>query len=262
VKVMVSFVETAILGLIQGLTEWLPVSSSGHLAIVREFFGWQSSVFLYVLLHLGTLAVVVIFFRKDILGILQAIVKRDFESKEGRLGLFIVVGSVPTGVIGFVFKGLFETFFDNMLVVGLALLVTGFLLYFSGRRESKKALTYMDSFLVGIAQGIAIIPGISRSGATIATGLLRGVERGQAFMFSFLLSIPAIIGAAFAESGGPPLLVSGADTAAVVVGVATSMAVGYLSLKALQKILLKGKFHWFAPYCWAAGALLLVSQFL
>jgi len=259
---MVSFAETAILGLIQGLTEWLPVSSSGHLAVVKELFGWQSSVLLYVLLHLGTLAVVVIFFRKDILGILQTIVKRDFESKEGKLGLFIIVGSAPTGVIGFVFKDLFEAFFDNMLVVGLALLVTGFLLYFADRRESKKALTYMDSFLVGIAQGIAIIPGISRSGATIATGLLRGVEREQAFAFSFLLSIPATIGAAFAESGDLPLLISGADTAAVVVGVATSMVVGYLSLKALQKILLKRKFHWFAPYCWTIGALLLISQIL
>lgn len=255
-----SFVETAILGLIQGLTEWLPVSSSGHLAVVKELFGWQPPVLFYVLLHLGTLSVVVVFFRKDIRDILQAIVKRDFESKEGKLGFFIVVGSAPTGVIGFVFKDLFEAFFNNLLVVSLALLATGVLLFFSDRREGKTALTYLDSLLVGIAQGIAIIPGISRSGATIATGLLRGVKKEQAFMFSFLLSIPATLGAAFVESGDLNSLVSGVDTAAVVVGVATSMVVGYLSLKAVQKILLKRKFHWFAPYCWAAGALLLISQ--
>jgi undecaprenyl-diphosphatase len=259
---MVSFVETAILGLIQGLTEWLPVSSSGHLAVVKELFGWQPPVLFYVLLHLGTLSVVAVFFRKDILDILQAVAKRDFESKEGKLGLFIVVGSAPTGVIGFVFKDLFEAFFNNLLVVGLALLATGFLLFFSDRRESKRALTYLDSLLVGTAQGIAIIPGISRSGATIATGLLRGVKREQAFTFSFLLSIPAILGAAFVESGDLNSLVSRVDTTAIVVGVVTSMVVGYLSLKAVQKVLLRRKFHWFAPYCWAAGALLLISQIL
>lgn len=255
-------VESLILGLIQGLTEWLPVSSSGHLVVVKELFGWQPPVLFYVLLHLGTLSVVMVFFRRDILGILKAILKRDFESEEGRIGLFIIVGSAPTGVIGFVFKDFFEAFFDNLYVVGLSLLATGVLLFFSDRIEGSKPLTYLDSFLVGIAQGISIVPGISRSGVTIATGLLRGVKRKHAFMFSFLLSIPATLGATIVESGDLHLLVSGVDAATVVVGVATSMVVGYLSLKAVQRILRKRKFHWFAPYCWAAGALLLISQIL
>ena len=259
---MVSLVESLILGLIQGLTEWLPVSSSGHLVVVKELFGWQSPVLFYVLLHLGTLSVVVVFFRRDILGISQAILKRDFGSEEGRVGIFIIIGSVPTGIIGFVFRDLFEAFFDNLYVVGLSLLATGVILFFSDKIEGSKPLTYSDSLLVGIAQGISIIPGISRSGVTVATGLLRGVKRERAFMFSFLLSIPATLGATIIESGDLPLLVSGVDLAAVVVGVAMSIVVGYLTLKALQRILRKRKFHWFASYCWAAGALLLISQIL
>jgi undecaprenyl-diphosphatase len=259
---MVSWVESLILGLIQGLTEWLPVSSSGHLVVAKELFNWQPPVLFYVLLHLGTLSVVVVFFRRDILGILQAILKRDFESEEGRMGFFIIVGSVPTGVIGFVFLDLFEAFFDNLYIVGLSLLATGVLLFFSDRKEGSKPVTYLDSFLVGIAQGLSIVPGISRSGVTIAAMLLRGVKREHAFMFSFLLSIPATLGASIVESGDLHLLVSGVDAAAVVVGVAASMVVGYLSLKAVQRILLKRKFHWFAPYCWAVGALVLISQIL
>ena len=157
---MLSLVESIVLGVIQGLTEWLPVSSSGHLALAKEFFDWKPPVIFYVFLHLGTLVVVVTCFRKDILRVLEALVKRDFESEWGRLGVFVVVGSIPTAIIGYVFKELFESFFDNLLVVGVALLATGFMLFVSERRRGDKALSYWDSLLVGTAQGIAIIPGV------------------------------------------------------------------------------------------------------
>ncbi len=257
---MVSFIETVILGVLQGLTEWLPVSSSGHLALAKEFFGWQPPVIFYVLLHLGTLVVVAAFFRKDIVKVLAALARRDFSSEWGRLGVCVVVGSVPTAIIGYVFEGLFESFFENLLVVGVALLATGFLLFFSERREGDKALSYLDSLLIGIAQGIAIIPGVSRSGATISTGLLRRMKREIVFRFSFLLSIPAVLGATVAESGDLGLLVGELDVAAVAVGVVASMIVGYLSLKILQRIIIEQRFHWFAFYCWAVGTLVVVSQ--
>ncbi len=259
---MVSIVETVILGIIQGLTEWLPVSSSGHLSVVKEFFDWQPPVIFYVLLHVGTLVVVAVFFQKDIVEVLKALAKGDVKSERGKLGVFIVVGSIPTAAVGYVFRDLFKSFFNNLVVVGVALLATGFLLSVSERREGDRALTYLDSLLVGIAQGVAIIPGISRSGATISTGLLRSVNRETAFRFSFLLSIPAVLGAAFAESHDLSLLVGGGDVIAVGGGVIASMAVGYLSLKLLQKIIVKRRFHLFAFYCWAAGALLVISQVL
>ncbi len=259
---MVSFVETVILGILQGLTEWFPVSSSGHLALAKEFFGWQPPVLFYLLLHLGTIAVVVAYFRKDILIVLRALLRRELDSPPGRLGIFIFVGSVPTALVGYAFKDIFESFFNNLLVVGLALLATGVLLSISARQEDDKALGYLDSLLIGFAQGIAIIPGVSRSGATISTGLLRGADRMAVFRFSFLLSIPAVLGATVLESEDLNLLISGVDAAAVVLGVLASMVVGYLSLKALQRIVLTHKFHWFAVYCWALGTLVIVSQVL
>lgn len=259
---MASITETVILGIIQGLTEWLPVSSSGHLAVAKEFFGWKPPIIFYVLLHVGTLFVIVAFFRKDIMEILKALARRDFKSEEGKLGAFVVVGSIPTAVISYVFQDLFESFFDNLFVVGVALLTTGFLLFVSERREDDRTLSYLDSLLMGIAQGVAIIPGVSRSGSTISTGLLRRVERETVFKFSFLLSIPAVLGATIAKSGDLDLLISGVDVIAVAVGIIASMVVGYLSLKVLLKIVIKQKFHWFAFYCWTAGALVLVSQIL
>ena len=259
---MLSFVESMILGVVQGLTEWLPISSSGHLALVQQLFGWHPPLLFHVLLHVGTLFVVAAFLRKDIKAVLQAFGRRDFKSEEGRLGVFVAVGSVPTAAIGIVFKDPFESFFDNLLVVGLGLLATGVLLAISQRKENKKALGYLDALLVGTAQGIAIIPGVSRSGATISTGLLRGVDRETVFKFSFLLFIPAVLGATVVESSDFSLLASSADVASVAVGVTLSMVVGFLSLKAMQRIIVRQKLHWFAPYCLMVGALLMVSQII
>lgn len=259
---MVSVLETAILGIIQGLTEWLPVSSSGHLAVAREFLGWQPPIIFFVLLHVATLLVVVAFFRKDIVSVLKAIVRKDFRSEEGKLAIFVILGTVPTAVIGYAFQNLFKSFFDNLVVVGGALLATGILLFVSDRRESSNPLRLLDAFLVGIAQGVAIIPGISRSGATISTGLARRMKRETAFRFSFLLSIPAVLSATIAELDDLSLLTSSVDVVAVIAGMVVSVVVGYLSLTVLQKIVVQQRFHWFAFYCWAAGSLIIISQML
>lgn len=257
---MASVIETVLLGLVQGLTEWLPVSSSGHLAIAAEFLDWHPPVVFYVLLHVGTLIVIVAYFRQSVATILRRFAAGDFRSDGGKLGLLVIVGSVPTAVIGYVFQSIFKSFFENLLVVGAALLATGFVLLVSETRGDGRPLNYVDSILVGIAQGIAIIPGVSRSGATISTGLLRRVQKDVAFRFSFLLSIPAVIGATLAEAGDLRLLVGAESVVTLATGVAVSMIVGYLSLEALQRVIMKQKFHWFAVYCWTVGAFVLLSQ--
>ena len=258
---MSSIVETLILGIIQGLTEWFPVSSSGHLTIAKEFAGWNPPVFFFVLLHLATLSVLIVFFRKVIVEVLKALVRRDFNSEEGKLGILIATGSVPTAIIGYTFRDIFKSFFSNLLVVGIALLATGFLLYISRTRGDSRPISYLDALLIGLAQALAIVPGVSRSGATISTGFLRKIDRKKVFEFSFLLSIPAILGAAIVESADLPLLIAdGGDTVALVVGVTASIVVGYMSLKTLRRVVMEEKFHWFAPYCWIAGVIIIISQ--
>lgn len=258
-------IQTLVLAVIQGITEWLPVSSTGHLNIARNCMGLStmepSYIFFDFMLHIGTLCVVLAAFRNDIAKILKAVIRRDFQTDEGKLALFIIVGSIPTAIIGFIFDFLlhekFESLYLNLLTVGIALPINGFFLYVSKlRRNNDKKLSHMDSLLVGIAQGVAIIPGISRSGVTIATGLLRKVKKETAFKYSFLLSIPAVMGATIAESRN--LVVSNVDMAAMFLAVITSMIVGYIFLKLLQKIVMKEKFHLFAYYCWIAGLSIII----
>ena len=203
------------------------------------------------MLHVGTLFVVLAVFWRDIIKIAKALVRLDFKTDEGKLALFIAIGSVPTALIGFFFHDIFESFSHNLLVVGVALLITGFVLFVSERRKTDRELSYLDSLLIGTAQGIAIAPGISRSGVTIATGLLRRVKKEIAFKYSFLLSVPAVIGATVMESRD--LVVGNVDVVALFLGVITSMIVGYIFLKFLQKIVMKERFHLFAYYCWIVG---------
>jgi len=257
---MASLYETVVLGIVQGLTEWLPVSSSGHLVIAKEFIGWQPPVLFDVLLHLSTLFVILIFFRRTVIGIAKALVKRNLNSVEGRLGVFIVVGSIPTAVIGYTFRELFKSFFDNLMVVGFSLMATGILLFLSDRRHGSREMNPTDSILVGVAQGIALIPGISRSGATISTQLLRGIDRKVAFEFSFLISIPAVVGGFLIESYDLSLLITNVDVIAIIVGVVVSSIVGYFSLRILLKTIIKQRFHLFAFYCWGVSILIIASQ--
>jgi undecaprenyl-diphosphatase len=219
-----------------------------------------------VALHIGTLCVVLTLFWKEIVGILKALVKLDFKAEEGKLAILIAVGSIPTALIGFFFHDILESFFYNVLVVGIALMVNGVFLFFSERRGDGRRVDYLDSLLIGVAQGTAIIPGISRSGLTIATALLRKVEKRSAFTYSFLLSVPAVIGATILESvrvlASDELIISGVDIAIMLFGVVVSMIIGYISLKLLQKLVMQEKFHLFAYYCWIAGIAIVLYQSL
>jgi undecaprenyl-diphosphatase len=190
--------------------------------------------------------------------IISALVRLDFKTEEGKLAIFLVVGSIPTALIGLLFHDTLEALFYNPLIVGAALLVTGLFLYISKRQETTRKLSFLDSILIGIAQGVAIVPGISRSGLTIATGLLRKVERETAFKYSFLLSVPAIIGATITESR--ELAINHPDLVPMLLGVITSFLVGYASLKLLKKIVMKKRLHLFAYYCWIVGIAVVVSS--
>ncbi|MCJ7613887.1 undecaprenyl-diphosphate phosphatase [Candidatus Bathyarchaeota archaeon] len=253
---MVTLIEALILAVVQGLTEWLPVSSSGHLVITQTILGLNIPLIFDVMLHVGTLIVVLAVFRKDIVDIIKAVVKRDFETEEGKLALFIVVGSVPIAIIGFTFYDTIESLFSNLLAVGVALVITGCVLFFSEKRAGNKKMGIIDSLLIGLAQGIAIIPGISRSGVTVSTGLLRKIDKATAFRYSFMLSVPAILGATVMES--KDIVMGNIDAVPLFVGATISMIAGYASLKLLQKIVMNQKFHLFAYYCWTAGIVLIL----
>jgi undecaprenyl-diphosphatase len=203
------------------------------------------------MLHVGTLFVVLVVFRKDVMGIIEALVGRDFESKEGKLAWFVFIGSLPIGVLGFVFHDFFNSLFDNLFLVAFAFIITGCVLLISEKRLGTRKIYASDSFFIGLAQAIAIIPGISRSGLTVSTGLLRKIDKATVFSFSFLLSVPAILGATVFESRN--LVLGNVDIGLIFVGVLVSMIVGYMSLKVLRKIVMSEKFHLFCYYCWTIG---------
>ena len=252
---MISLFESILLGIIQGIAEWLPIYSSGHLALAQNFFGIQAPVVYDVLLHLGTLLVVLIVFWSDFVKTVKAFFTFNFKSEYGKLSLFIILGSVITAIIGFTFRDLFKSFFHNTLIVGIALIVTGFILYVSKFFRQRKNLNWKHSVWMGLAQGLAIIPGISRSGSTISIGLIAGVKREKLISFSFLLSIPAIIGASVLEFGS---LNSDVSFVSILVGLLVSIVVGYFALRWVVKLIKNKGFHNFAWYCWAVGLIVVI----
>ena len=260
---MEQLIETIILGIIQGLTEWLPISSTGHLRLFDIFLGLKMPISFDGVLHIGTLIVILVFFRKEIHKILLALAHLDFETEHGKMTPIIVVGSIPTALIGLVFGWHIESTFQTILPIAIALIFFGALLYSSkfGKSEGDN-IDYRTAVMMGIAQGIAIIPGVSRSGATIAVALLLGIKREKAFKFSFLLSIPLILGASAytAYAQFEKLTSSNLGWAELLAGAIVAMFVGYFAIKLLWKTITKEKFHMFAFYCWLLGAVLVLSQ--
>jgi undecaprenyl-diphosphatase len=252
--------QTIILGLIQGWTEWLPVSSTGHLRVAERLFGLGTPILFDGLLHVGTLIVTLIFFRNDIRNILVALGKRDFKTENGKLIPLIIVGTVPTALIGVIFGNAIDALFNNLLPIAGAFIICGIALYSSKTgNERKESISYLEALAIGTAQGIAITPGISRSGLTIAVALLLGVKREKALKFSFLLSVPAIIGALGLTlyEQYDALVLAGVGWTEIVAGVAVSMIVGYFALTLLKKIVANKKFYLFAFYCWLFSVVLI-----
>jgi len=247
--------QAIVLALVQGLTEWLPISSSGHLVVAQRLMGLSVPVGFDVFLHLGTLVAVIVFFWRDIVNILRSLLTFDTKNANLKLLVYIIIGTIPTAVIGLMFLQFFESLFSSGRAVGVGLLITGVLLLSSKLRNGKKNLGWLSSLIMGIFQGIAIAPGISRSGSTISAGLFSGVNKDEVFRYSFLLSIPAILGATVLEYKGLALSDLGLYT---VVGAAIAAVVGYIAIKIVLKMLLSERFYLFAIYCFLAGILVLL----
>lgn len=254
------YLQAIFLGVVQGLTEWLPVSSSGHLVIIQNSLGIKVPLMFDIALHFGTLLAVFAMFWRDISKIISSLARLNFSDEHGKLAKHIFIGSIPIAVVGYLFHDFFASLFYSSISVGFTLLATGVFIYFSKFHKQSRMLDSKESLLVGIAQAISIIPGISRSGFTITTGLLRGVERREIFRYSFLLSVPTIIGAIVFEF----TKVSWAEIeiGSMLAGASVAAIVGYLSLKLVIKLVLNRKFHLFSFYCVALGLLILAINLL
>ncbi len=274
-----NFLTSILLGLIQGLAEFLPISSSGHLSLFQNFFGLQtaeqSSLFFDVLLHLGTLIAVFVYYWKDIRGMAVefgdmclelAGQRRSRPNAQSlslrRMLLLIVVGTLPLFLILPV-KSKIESLYDNTWFVGVALIITGLLLFISDRlakgRKTARSATLTDVLLVGCAQAVATVPGLSRSGATISAGLLLGFDRKFAVRYSFLLSIPAVVGANLLSL--VEAFQAGIDWSLLpvyIVGVCVAAMSGYFAIGVVKKLTDQGRFGSFAYYCWGVGALAII----
>ena len=251
-----TIVEAITLGIIQGLTEFLPISSSGHLVLSQVILGIQiPGNDFEVLLHIGTLCSILVVFNNDIKNILFTLSSKETQ----KLILMIFFGTIPAVIIGLGFKDVIERLFDDIIVVGFALVFTGITLIGSFYSKSgNKKNTIIKAFLIGVAQAIAIIPGISRSGITISFALLLGLDTRQAAKFSFLLAIPVISGAGILMATD---LRDGfsIDIYAAASGLITSFLVGMVALKWLLSWLEGGKFHYFGIYCFLIGIFIIIS---
>ncbi|MGI5891506.1 MAG: undecaprenyl-diphosphate phosphatase [Bacillota bacterium] len=250
---MLNFWQAVILGLIQGLTEFLPVSSSGHLVIFQALFGLKDVPLAFdVILHLGTLIAVFAIFGRDLIDVFR---------KPGKELALYIAGSIPIGLMGYFGAHIFAGFFASLTVVGCALVVTGFLLFisdgFSGQKRIKE-MSFGHALLVGFFQGLAITPGLSRSGSTIFGALLCGLSRKEAARFSFLLSIPAILGASFFQLVNLEPSDLQLFSINYIWGTIAAAISGYLAIKFFLRLLEKKSLRYFSYYCWIIATIVLV----
>ena len=250
-----SLFEAVFLGIIQGLTEFLPISSSGHLVIFQHLLGVNDGGLIFeVVVHFGTLLAVLAVYWKDI----AALVTKPFQ----KYNLLLIAATVPTAIIGLSLDELFETMFTSVKVVGISLLITGVLLavaeLLARRQEGADIKKFGHAVLIGTGQALAITPGISRSGTTIALGMMLGLNRETAARFSFILSIPAILGATLLKT--KDLFLYPLPTVEIIpylVGAVCAALSGFLAIKLLLSILRKGRLFYFSIYCWLLGLIVL-----
>jgi undecaprenyl-diphosphatase len=272
-------IYAVILGIVQGLTEFLPVSSSGHLAIIQQLMpGFsQPGVLLDVMLHLGTLAAVIVFFRHDLINLARSIISiasprlaSDTDPADRRLILALFLAQIPTGIIGVILEDRVERSFSSITVVGACFIVTAILITAAeliARRRPERAgnPSYLTALVIGLFQGLAVFPGLSRSGSTISAGRALGMAGPDAARFSFLCSLPAILGAALVSSlkhRREIMAFSTTEIAAYLAGPLAAAIVGYFAIGLLLRIMRSRRLIWFAPYCAAAGIAAIVLAHL
>ncbi|MAJ44871.1 MAG: undecaprenyl-diphosphatase [Candidatus Marinimicrobia bacterium] len=246
------YIDLIILGVIQGLTEFLPVSSSGHLVFIQHFLKIESpGTSLEVILHLGTLCSIIFFYNKELSSLLSQII--SFEIEALKYIFYILFGIIPAAIAGVFFKDFFTSFFNNLYFTSYFLIFTGFILFCSKFMEHKmNSLSLKNTFMVGLIQAFSIFPGISRSGMTISVAMFLGLEKKEAFKLSFFLAIPIIIGATILEI--PHLMsMDNSSIFPLIIGFFVSACSGYIALKSLYKIVIKNKFWIFSLYCFIIG---------
>lgn len=255
-----SYIEAIILGIIQGLTEFLPVSSSGHLELAKVIFGDNSvpkeSLTFTVILHFATALSTLVIFRKDVLEIIKGL----FQFKKNEEFIFsakIIVSMIPATIIGLMFEEELEAFFNgNVLLVGFMLLVTGLLLFLADKaKNTDKNVSYLNALIIGVSQAIAMLPGISRSGATISTSVLLGVDRTKAARFSFLMVVPLILGKVAKDFMGGEISFASENFGVMVAGFIASFIAGLLACNWMISLVKNSKLYYFSIYCFIVGTL-------
>lgn len=247
-KLFMNLIEAIILAVIQGITEWLPVSSSGHLAILEHFFGIQENIAYDVLLHFATLIVILFVFRKRIIEYI----------KTPKYWLFIIIGTIPIAIVGFLIEPYIQAIFNSMLTVGIMLLITATFLHFADKVNKKIPLNTKKSFIVGLFQALAIMPGVSRSGSTISGAKFLGISKKEAVEFSFILAIPAILGATILKLTE---IKAGINTN-MIIGSIITIIISYFALNLLIKVVQKNKLKYFSYYCLIVGLLLIIYSLI
>lgn len=263
---MMDFLEAALLGLIQGLTEFLPVSSSGHLEIAKFIFNDESiqeqSFLFTVTLHVATALSTIVVFWKDIVSIISGLFKRNQEDFE--FAVKIIISMIPAVIVGLVFEDLIDSFFNGrILLVCCMLLITGCLLFVADRsKTTDKSVSYLDALIIGVAQMIAILPGISRSGSTIATSVLLKIDRYKAARFSFLMVVPLILGKLAKDILGGDFNIGEEAATELGIGFVVAFITGILACKLMIKLVQMSRLSYFAYYCFLVGVGLLMYLFV
>ena len=263
-----TWIDALLLGIIQGLTEFLQVSSSGHLEIGSVLLGVKSSNHLLfaLIVHLATSLSTLVVFRKEIVVIIVDLFKFKWNDST-KFASQIVISMIPVGIVGLLFESEIETFFTgNLLLTGGMLIFTSALLFIPRFfREGEGSVTFMKSLLIGIAQAVAIVPGISRSGSTIATALILGIERDKAAKFSFLMVLLPIIGASLLKAKNyfeAPAIYDKIDSGVLVLGFTAAFVSGYIACNWMVRIVKKGKLIYFSIYCFLVGFIAVLSSFI
>ena len=259
-------IQAIILGIVQGLTEFLPVSSSGHLQLANELLGTsldpESNLTFSLTLHAATVLSTIVVLWREVWGLLKGLFSRTFNAEQAYI-LKIIISMIPIGIVGVFCKDYIEAAFSSILIVGIMLLVTAALLSFAyfAKPRQKQTISYRDAFIIGLAQSVATLPGLSRSGTTIATGLLLGNRKESIAQFSFLMVLPPILGNALLDivkgdfGGGVELL-------PLVAGFLAAFVTGCLACQFMINIVRRGKLIWFAAYCAVAGLVATITYFV
>ena len=261
------WIEAFILGVIQGLTEFLPVSSSGHLELAKlilpsQYTG-ESSMLMTVVLHFATALSTVVIFRKDLMQIIQGLFQFQW-NEATKFSVKIIISMVPAALVGVFFDDIIESFFDGAtLLVGSMLLVTGGLLFLADKtKNTTKEVSLFHSIIIGVAQAIAILPGISRSGATIGTSVLLGIDREKAARFSFLMVVPLIFGKIAKDVLSDKFIVEGLDITALSTGFVTAFITGLVACTWMISLVKKSKLVYFSFYCFVVGIVAIIWSFV